>query len=350
MSIRAICSDLREALRQALTHFGLALGGTHRTLAATATVSIPPDIDCRLRSEWLLPDLGFPVPDWRLVWEWAQGFPEEQRHALWCGVARHWATRIAKAFGGGCNVYETVNVFAVLPGEIDRGKRAAKHYEEILGSLRTTLGAMALPKWYGKFTVFVAPDQETYYRYHAIYARPGEHKQSGGFYINRGYGHVVLPSPESMFNSRVLAHELGHALLCHHTLPVWLNEGVTQTTEAAVAGRPISESQSKTIKDHRAFWTPASIALFWSGKGFDTTGDTAMLSYDLAYLVVRAFLVLDRKPMADAVRQAKPDDSGFAAFREAYGQTPADVLSEMLGPGDWSKGHLASSEPSPPAE
>ncbi len=349
MSVRRVFADFREALHHALGHFGPHTAPASAAPAAAVPEASLPEVDCSLRPEWLLPDLDFPVPDWRHVWDWIQGFPEEQRHALWCNVARHWATRIAKAFGGGGNVYETANVFAVLPGDIDRGKRAARFYEELLGRLRTTLGDMALPKWYGKFTVFVAPERDTYFRYHAIYTRPGEHKQSGGFYVNRGYGHVVLPSPESMFDTRVLAHELCHALLCHHTLPLWLNEGVTQTTETAIAGRTVSADHETTLKDHRAFWTPDNIGLFWSGEGFNTPGDTSTLSYNLAYLVVRAFLSVDRRAMAEVVRQARPDDAGFAAFQAVYGQTPVDLLTELFGAGDWERGHQRPDAPDGPA-
>lgn len=344
MGVRDIFSDLRAALRQALAHFRLR---DQETGAPHPTTTPAPAIDCSLRTEWLDPACEFPVPDWNQVGNWIDGFPEEQHQLLWCNVARHWATRMAKAFGGGCNVFETANIFAVIPGDIARGKRAIRHYEEILASLRTTLGAMALPAWHGKFTLFIAPDQDAYYRYHSLYCRPGEHIQSGGVYLNRGYGHIVLPSPDIMFQTRVVAHELCHALLCHHPLPLWLNEGVTQIAEAAIAGRPFIDGHSKTIKDHRAFWTSENITLFWGGQGFDTPGDTSALSYDLAYLIVQAFLALDRARMAAVVCRVDPGDAGFTAFREVYGQTPADLLAEMFGPGTWENGYTGTTPRAP---
>lgn len=212
-------------------------------------------------------------------------------------------------------------------------------YEQLYRQLLSTLGDMALKEWYGKFTLFVAPDQDTYYRYFSNYTVPGDHIQSGGVYINRGYGHIALPSPDSTFNTQVLAHELCHALLSHHDLPLWLNEGVTQTVEIAIAGRLIRSERIKPLPEHPAFWDAERIALFWSGKGFDTPGDTSPMCYDLSLLIVRRFLALDRKRIAEVVSNAKHEDSGFAAFSRSFGQTPADFLTKYLGPGAWSTGH-----------
>lgn len=330
---RSLFTELRAGLGQALAQFRIPdpRQKSASSGAADSSLEIP------LRPEWLISDLEFPIPDWRLVGEWIEAQSPEQHNALWTAVARRWATHLAKAFGG-CNVFETANILAVLPGDIGRGKRAVRHYEETLHTLRSALGDMALPSWYGKFLLLIAPDRDLYYRYHSAYCAPGEHIASGGVYLNRGYGHIVIPSPDSMFATRVIAHELCHALLVHHTLPLWLNEGVTQITEAAVAGRPLTDHSTK-FADHRAFWTPANIGNFWDGRSFDIPGDVSALSYDLAYLVVGAFLRLDRKAMATVVMQAKPDDSSFAAFSAAYGQTPADLLAEMFGPGDWGNGH-----------
>ena len=331
---RSIFGDLRTALRRLTGHFR---SGQPRH-PDTAPAPAADHIDCKLRPEWLEPDLPFPVPNWRNVAEWIDGHSETLRHDLWTNVARHWATGIAKSFGQGCNVYETANIFTVQPGPIDRGRRAARHCEDLLKRLRSTLGDMALQHWYGKFAIFTAPDQDTYYRYLSLYHRAGEHIQSGGVYINSGYGHIVLPEPATIQHSRVLVHEFCHALLHHHRLPLWLDEGITQTAEAAVAGRPINPGHDKTITDHRAFWRPTNIALLWQGHGFDTPGETSALCYDLSRLIFGAFLAVDRSLIAQVVTNASRDDAGFAGFQDAYGQDPADLLAELLGPGDWRTG------------
>ncbi len=344
MARAPLIADLRAAAEQVLQHFR---GPRSRTSAALSTVraqSSPGfEVDCSLRSEWLDPELTFPLPDWNRIATWIASFPPSKHHELWCGVTRQWALRIAKSFGG-CNVFETANVLAVLPGDLGRGKRAVKHYDEVLATLRSTLQGMLRDEYLGKCTLLVAPDEDTYYRYLSLYTAPGEHIQSGGVHLDRGNSHIALPSPESMFHTRVIAHEMCHDLLGHHRIPLWLNEGVTQIAEAAIAGRPFVEGHSKTIPEHRAFWTPDNTALFWSGKGFDTPGETSAFSYDLAYLVVQAFLALDRPSMAAVVRRASPDDAGFAAFSEVYGQTPADLLAELFGPGNWGNRHAPAVE------
>ena len=318
--------------------------GTPKSSALQKTKDVAADpratsVDCSLRPEWLNPESFFPIPDWRQVGEWIELQPQIQHNELWCGVARNWAKEIARHFGGTCRAYESPHFFAVIPGELDRGKRAMVFYEQLYRQLRSTLGDMALKEWFGKFTLFIAPDQDTYYRYFSNYTAPGDHIQSGGVYINRGYGHIALPSPDSIFDTRVLAHELCHALLCHHDLPLWLNEGVTQATEIALAGQVIQDGHRKPLPDHRDFWDKDRIALFWSGRGFDTPGDTSSLCYDLSLRIVRAFLAIDRKGIAAVVINAKRQDSAFGAFRECFKQTPADFLNRFLGFGDWTAGH-----------
>ncbi len=349
MGSSSVFDDLRAALAQAFRHFRPHPPRPHTAAAAAPDRHGEDAVDCSLRAEWLEPGSPFPLPDWNQVGTWIASFPPARHQDLWCGVTRQWALGIAKAFGGGCNVFETAQVLAVLPGDLGRGKRAVKHYDEVLATLRATLHGMLRAEYLGKCTLFIAPDQDTYYRYLSLYTAPGEHIQSGGVYLNRGNSHIALPSPESMFQTRVIAHEMCHDLLGHHRLPLWLNEGVTQIAEAAIAGRPFVEGQSKTIKEHRAFWTPDNIALLWGGKGFDTPGETAALSYDLAYLIVQAFLALDRARMAAVVCRAEPADAGFAAFREIYHQTPADLLEEMFGPGDWKNGYSGDAELPPSA-
>lgn len=345
MGSRSVLADLRAAAEQVRKHFRLQPRRAPRTTAASpAAHPAGTRMDCSLRPEWLDPELPFPLPDWSQIATWISSYPAADHHELWCGVTRRWALSIAKAFGGGCNVFETANILAVLPGDLGRGRRAVKHYDEVLATLRSTLQGMLRNEYLGKCTLFVAPDQETYYRYLSLYTAPGEHIQSGGVHLDRGNSHLVLPAPEAMFDTRVVAHEMCHDLLGHLRLPLWLNEGVTQLAEAAIAGRPFVEGHSKTFSEHRAFWTPANIGLFWSGKGFDTPGETSALSYDLAYLVVQAFLALDRPRMAAVVRQATPGDAGFAAFSEVYGQTPATLLTELFGPGDWTTGYAGRSE------
>ena len=68
------------------------------------------------------------------------------------------------------------------------------------------------------------------------------------------------------------------------------------------------------------------------------------LSYDLAYLLVRALLAHDLGAFASLLTNANPKDSGFSACREAYGVDPetlaltrvADVLQDFPGSVVWS--------------
>src|SRR5690349_18061838 len=83
----------------------------------------------------------------------------------------------------------------------------------------------------GPLVILLFADAETYGLYTSPFNPQEEEIRSGGMCLRQGYVHVALrPYPlESL--QRILLHEMTHACLSHLSLPLWLEEGVTQLAE-----------------------------------------------------------------------------------------------------------------------
>jgi len=246
--------------------------------------------------------------------------------------------QLGPQFGTDCRVYESTNFLVLLPGPIDRGKRYVGFVEQTFRRLRDALGALALAEWMGKFVILVAPNQQRFVEYVAEFYADGDYMLPGGIYLNRGYGHIVLPSIHEASSERTLAHEMAHALTVHLPMPSWVGEGVAMMAEGAVETLAPFRMQT-SMSDEDGEMTPDGIADFWAGRSFAQVGAPSSRSYRLAQRMAREFLVADRKKFSRAVLQAHWRDSGFSAFREQFGIDPAQMIERLLGPGDWSRGH-----------
>jgi hypothetical protein len=85
------------------------------------------------------------------------------------------------------------------------------------------------------------------------------------------------------------------------------------------------------VRRHRGFWTPATLEEFWSGKSFQRADEGSELSYHLALFLLNAVAGGGRAAMKTLLTQARRDDSGFAAFTAAHGESPAEVVANLLG-------------------
>ncbi len=153
-----------------------------------------------------------------------------------------------------------------------------------------------------------------------------------------GFRHTVLY--KSSRNRRTMVHEFVHLCLSHHAwLPLWLNEGAA----AYLAGELIDPQSRGFDRDaaiaQPAFWTPATIQGFWSGRAFHEE-ETEKMSYNLAELFV-GLLWREFGDLGRFIIAARRDDSGESAAREHLGISLGEVTAAVLGEGDW--------QPEPPA-
>ena len=196
----------------------------------------------------------------------------------------------------------------------------------------------------GKDIVLLLPSKDWYYSYvSAFYPEAGEFAGSSGMFFCGGYPHTVIPASAAV--EPTIAHELTHAALAHLGLPVWLEEGVTQSMERTTtrAEYLMSTDDARRL---RRFWLRHGLAGFWWGAGFHRPGPAQGHSYSLAEVLFR--LMLDtyrppllglfgggRKRLVEFLRTARAPDAGQAAAVEHLGSTLGELAGRFLGPGEW---------------
>ena len=107
-----------------------------------------------------------------------------------------------------------------------------------------------------------------------------------------------------------------HGCVGHLPIPAWLNEGLAVNTEQRLSPHPMHVLTPQQMHGkHRRFWNDEAVQQFWSGKSFLRNDDGAMLSYDLARILV-AQLSADWPTFRAFALAANIEDSGAAAARE----------------------------------
>lgn len=180
------------------------------------------------------------------------------------------------------------------------------------------------------------PRQDSYYRYVSHFYPDGDWPGSGGMHLRVGYHHMVLAAVDQTNLECTVAHELTHAVLDHLLLPLWLEEGLTQTMERRLSRYSPPFTRDDAEKLVRC-WRTLGIELFWSGLSWQMPGEPNEASYRLALLLVDTLLGRHGgKPFQAFVLDADPADAGEAAALRHLGRSLADPMAELLGPGDWA--------------
>jgi hypothetical protein len=193
------------------------------------------------------------------------------------------------------------------------------------------LGPLGKKSWGSKCAVIIAPDHHSFVSYILDYFKDGAYGLPGGVYLNRGYGHFVLPNGDLTQHTSVLAHELCHAVMGPRDMPSWLNEAITQTIEHQIAGRNPYFLDSKIINEHRRYWNPSRIEEFWTGKSFFATDEGCRLSYHLSLFLWNAVSQYGQERLLEFSLKAQRKDAGFEAARSIFGIELNAIVSELLG-------------------
>ena len=284
---------------------------------------------------------GYPIADWPRVRTWVDGLePEARRAAAWMECERAWLLHFRDALGASFRLDETETASLVSSLEPNIARATLEFMGRTLRRIQGVLAGIAEPAPWGKDILIVFNDEESYYRYVSYYyPETGEFALSGGMHINWGCSHYVTVKGELRLVEPVIAHEMTHGCLGHLPLPAWLNEGLAVNTERRLAGaHPALYPPAKMHEKHRRFWSVISIQGFWSGKSFLEPGDSNMLSYDLARILVEQ-LSQDWEAFKRFVRGADRTDAGAAAAREHLGLDLGEVVTALLEretPRSWS--------------
>ena len=250
-------------------------------------------------------------------------------------ASKIWLDETASAFGRGFRIYESAN-FLLLTAEPERyAQNLLTFAERARKRILLDLVGVASDEGYGKHVIIMCESHKQYYAYIAhFYPAEGEFAFSSGIYVNRGYGHVVLPSAELALVEAVVAHEYTHAFLAHLAVPLWLNEGIAVTMEDAVTGASPLRIDAEAFARHRKFWGGDEVQEFWSGASFFRPDEGNELSYQLARLAVRA-LSPDYERFREFVLRAEYRDAGESAAQEVFGTSLGKLIEQFFGPGDW---------------
>lgn len=300
--------------------------------AADRTYSALPDLVFR-------EDTTLPIVVWGAHDKHAPN--NENQKALdefWTAIASAWLAKLGQALGGGYTVVESER-FLLLSGLDDRPAKLMLDYvEKTRRRILRLLENVASDTELGKVCIIVFRDADTYYRYVSNYfPEDGEFAQSGGMFIQAGYGHFVFIQADDMsYMEPTVAHELTHCLVQHLSIPAWLNEGLAVNTEQRFSpplGRPL-ETPEELHEMHQTFWNADTIQAFWSGKSWLIAGDSNKLSYDLAANFVR-LAASDESAFKAFVNSANSSDGGEAAALSCLGFPLSHLAQAVLGEGDW---------------
>jgi hypothetical protein len=280
-----------------------------------------------------------PIVQWDALDVHAPQSDDPKAHdEFWTAVASAWLERLKQSLGTGYNKFESERF--LLLGSLDGrpAKVMLDYVEKTRRRILLLLEGIAHDTENGKTCILVLRDKDTYYRYVSNYfPEEGEFAQSGGMFLQFGYGHFVFTEADMHQMEPTIAHELTHCLVQHLPLPAWLNEGIAVNTEHRLSpplGRPL-ETPAELHQMHQEFWNATTIQEFWSGKSWNRAGDGNKLSYDLATHFVQ-LAAADREAFGTFVNSANLADSGASAAASALGYPVEHLAHAVLGEGEWA--------------
>jgi tetratricopeptide (TPR) repeat protein len=285
-----------------------------------------------------------PRPNWQNIRAWVgRHVPEPDRPAAWGDLAAQWLAVLNQALGNAYRVERGHRLLCFAPAGSGMAEHIAQFGEAVLAGLGDLLGDVASDSWPGPLAVLLFADREAYYTYVAqFYPEQGEFGGSAGMCIRSdGYLHIVLhPGPPEAVR-RAAVHEITHACLSHRSLPLWLEEGITQWAEEALAGKHSLLLEPEQAGQIRHYWREHGLQDFWWGQGFFLPDEGRGYGYGLAEILFKLLSADHRPRVPEFVRQAHRDDAGEGTARAVLGTSLAALAGQFLGPGPW--------EPVPPA-
>jgi hypothetical protein len=271
--------------------------------------------------------------------------PDEQTRA-WNGLLAQWTARLTEQLGDGYGSAETESFFLTAPKREECLARLTSFVERCRTKLIASLPENASLSAPGKQVVIVIAGREPYYDYLAHFDAEGHYGGSGGMHVRKGYPHTVAHGWKFHELEAVIAHELTHAALHPLDMPVWIEEGLTQSNECQIAGRAPLAVDNEVADEQKAFWRSEGLDDFWRGVSFHRPDEGQKLSYQLSEILLRLLFEdfrprwfgFDKEPprrLSAFLGSARSDDCGQAAAEEHLGMTVGQLAAKFLGRGDW---------------
>lgn len=280
-------------------------------------------------------DEGFSRPDWHLISKVIREKTTESldRSAGWNEAARQWVRQLRADSGGDYEVAESQRFLLLTALGDETRARILSFAENTLDQIRERLKDAAWNPKRGKHVILLFAEEDDYYQYVSYFHRDGIHPTSGGCLIHKDYVHIAIPyEPHGL--RETIAHELTHNCLVHLKLPLWLNEGLAQLFQHAVATRPRPLLDHELREKHLVFWNEQTVQEFWAGVSFRKPGDSNHLSYSLAEIILN-LLTENQGDWGGFIKNADWRDAGQTAAFDFLGADLGSVMATFLGEGDW---------------
>jgi tetratricopeptide (TPR) repeat protein len=278
-----------------------------------------------------------PRPNWEVIRAWVEAHVPKGDWALaWSDIVRQWLEMVKEALGGGYQLHDAGDKLLLAPSAFEQPESLIKVAASALTSVQEILGDVVGEGWRGPLPVLVFADADTYYHYISPFFPEGDFGSSAGVCLRREHTHVALYGTSLDRMEMTLVHELVHACLGHLKLPLWLEEGVTQSTEKKLHSWRRFTLDGEKAQQLKAYWRERGLRDFWWGTGFTLPDEGQQNSYLLARILFHLLVTDYSRQFLLFFRQAREEDAGEGSAREHLGQGLAELASRFLGPGSWA--------------
>ncbi|UCD74748.1 MAG: hypothetical protein JSV91_13290 [Phycisphaerales bacterium] len=307
-------------------------------------MSSQPPTDLSLKS---IPDAiveveGLPQPRWDVIGQWMEAnVPPEKADEVWSEFELQWLEGLADTMGSEYSIYRLGRTLLLSPQSEGEAGDLVRFADRAWRNINDFLLNLVPDDEESSVVLVVFEESEKYHSYLSHFAEDEHHAGVVGSVIWGGHEHVALVNqlmPEDL--EAVAALELAHLYIRPLDLPIWLNEGT-----ALLAGNMVIDSArfrpgADMPADELERWHKRGLEGFWSGRSFDAADEEQADSFRLAELLVR--LVLwdhKKKKFVRYLQEVDNEDAGESAARELFGRGLGELVSEILGPGEWSPPH-----------
>jgi hypothetical protein len=281
---------------------------------------------------------GFPRVNWAPVQRAADAYSAHPAIGqIWTELAAQWLGIIRRRIGERYEIYESEHLLLLSAQSPTTAREILKAGDAAFERLEAILQRPPESRGLGKHVVLMLGTRTIYYDYITYYYTNSDRERgmSAGVHITRGYRHTAINavSPNCL---RTLVHELAHDMVHDRPLPVWLNEGLAQFAEDMVPGYRQPLIDARQVRLHRRYWSWFGTNHFWDGRGF-VWAPSQRLSYPLAEILFRNMTGdrVRRRSLANFLATAHRNDAGASACQNCFGCTPAELVKEFLGHGEW---------------
>lgn len=278
----------------------------------------------------------FTYPNWELIQEaFPTNLSEQEEDKCWNLILTDWANILSRELGENYKIHDTKNFKIITNQNNDFIENYSQFLEHCLTLILSKLKHIAYKYENEPLLVLIIENNDDYYNYISNFYGEGEFGLSGGLFYKKGMGHFIFPHVDQFSSEMVSAHELTHALLNHLDLPIWLDEGIATNMEDSITTANPVDTSKEIREKHALFWNEERIQEFWSGQCFSRSDEGQELSYNLAQFLVK-HLARSYNAFANFCNSAQYEDGGEKAMQECFGVPLADLITPLLGDGNWA--------------